>query len=353
MTIGFVTRDYNGIFPYIIPAGCAFYRCLLPMSVAGQKARMGMPAWDPAKGFGIRETENTALFGFDTIMLKLIMDRWAPTQIDIAKSLGQRIIIDLDDFHEGLTPANKAYSTTHPEQNRRANREYYAQTIDKADTLVVSTPFLYDHYTQRHPDVRLVRNGVNMAMFPKRKTSGTKPVIGWAGAIQYRNNDLEQLREWLPDFLEEHDLRFHHAGHDPEAPSFAEVVGIPEWRVTTSPIVFIHEYPASLQFDIGIVPLNDIPFNHAKSNIKGLEYAAAGIPFVASALPEYRVLSESGVGLLAETSDQWIAQLTSLLDHKTRKKAAAINHTIVGREWAIEARADEWQDVFAQTPKPT
>lgn len=346
MTIAFITRDYNGTFPNIIPAGCAFYRCLLPMSVAGQKARMGMPAWDPAKGFGIRETENTALFGFDTVLLKLIMDRWAPTQIDIAKSLGQRVIIDIDDYHEGLTPANKAYGTTHPEHNRRANREYYAQTIDKADTLVVSTPFLYDHYTQKHPDVRLVRNGVNMVMFPKRKTSGMKPVIGWAGAIEYRNNDLEQLREWLPAFLEEHDLRFHHAGHDPEAPSFAEIVGIPEWRVTTSPIVFIHEYPNSLQFDIGIVPLNDIPFNHAKSNIKGLEYAASGIPFVASALPEYRVLSESGVGLLAETSDQWVSQLTSLLDFKTRKRAAATNHAIVGREWAIEARAEEWQDVF-------
>lgn len=353
MTIGFVTRDYNGIFPNIIPAGCAYYRCLLPMSVCGQSARMGMPAWDPAKGFGIRDSETTAVFGFKTIVLKLIMDRWAPTQIDIAKSLGQRIIVDLDDYHEGLTPANLAYDLTHPEKNRRANRDYYAQTIEKADTLTVSTPFLYDVYSQRHPDVRLVRNGVSIPFFPRRKVTNHKPVLGWAGAIKYRNNDLEQLREWLPDFLEEHDLRFHHAGHDPEAPSFAEVVGIPEWRITTTNIVFIHEYPHTLQFDIGIVPLNDIPFNHAKSNIKGLEYAAAGIPFVASALPEYRALAETGVGLLASTPQEWVGQLAGLLEYKTRKQAAAVNHAIVSREWAIEARAEEWQHVFAQIPKPT
>lgn len=345
MAIGFVTRDYNGIFPNIIPAGCAFYRCLLPMSVSGQQARMGMPAWDPTKGFGIRDSEQTAVFGFRTIVLKLIMDRWAPTQIDIAKSLGQRIIIDLDDFHEGLTPANIAYDLTHPDKNKRANREYYAQTIDKADTLVVSTPFLHDHYSQTHPDVRMVRNGVKMDMF-QRRTQAKKPVIGWAGATQYRNNDLEQLREWLPAFLDEHDLMFHHAGHDPEAPSFADIVGIPEWRVTTTPIVFIHEYPSTLLFDIGIVPLNDIPFNHAKSNIKGLEYAASGIPFVASALPEYRILAETGVALLAETSEQWVHQLTSLLDFKQRKRAAAINHKLVKKDWTIEARAKEWQAVF-------
>ena len=348
MTVGWITRDFNGTFPYITPAGCAYYRCLLPMSVSGQKARMGMPAWDPAKGFGIRETEGTALFGFTTVVLKLIMDRWAPTQIDIAKSLGQRIIIDIDDYHDGLTPANIAYEATHPDKNRRANREYYAQTIDKADTLVVSTPFLYDHYSQRHPDVRLVRNGVNLRQFNRRKHTPNKPVIGWAGATAYRNEDLEQLRDWLPAFLEEHDLRFHHAGHSDDSPAFHEIVGIPAHWVSTSPIVPIHKYANGLRFDIGIVPLNDIPFNHAKSNIKGLEYAAAGIPFVASDLPEYRLLHEGGVGALATTPTEWAGQVAELLEYKTRKRAAATQHQIVQRDWTIEARTEEWRNVFAK-----
>jgi glycosyltransferase involved in cell wall biosynthesis len=347
MAIAFLTYDYNGTFPNIIPAGCAYYRCLLPMTVSGHRARMGMPAWDPTRGFGVKESKSTAVFGFDTVVLKLIMYRWTPHQIRTAQSLGQRIIVDVDDYHEALTPANAAYHLTDPETNKKANRQYYEEVITSANTITVSTPFLYDVYSQRHHDVRLVRNGVNMRQFQRRKTTSGKPVIGWAGATSYRNNDLEQLRDWLPDLLERHDLTFHHAGHSAGSPSFAEITGIPTHRVTTSPIVPIHDYAAGLRFDIGLVPLNDIPFNHAKSSIKGLEYAASGIPFVASDLPEYRYLHESGVGRIAATTDDWASQVEELLQYKLRKQEAARNYTAVAAEWAIEARAEEWQDVFA------
>ncbi len=36
---------------------------------------------------------------------------------------------------------------------------------------------------------------------------------------------------------------------------------------------------------VGIAPLVDRPFNRSKSWIKGLEYSAFGLPFVASPLP--------------------------------------------------------------------
>lgn len=346
MAIGFLSRDFNGIFPNIAPAGCTYYRCYLPMAIANQTARLGMPTWDKNRGFGIRESQTSGIFGFNIIVLKLVMDAAAVHQIPVAQSLGQKIIVDIDDFHDGLTPANRAYHVTDPELNKQANREHYSKIIAAADAVTVSTPFLFDYYRQQRDNVFMVRNGVNMHQFEKRKHRNTNPVLGWAGAIAYRNEDLEQLRDWLPALLEEHDLMFHHAGHDPNAPSFAEIVGIDTRRVTTSPIVPIHQYAAGLQFDIGIVPLNDIPFNHAKSNIKGLEYAAAGIPFVASDLPEYRNLHESGVGFIAETPDEWTTQVTTLLDYRTRKQTAAINYNIVKNEWAIKCRADEWAEVF-------
>ena len=349
MSIAFLTRDFNGQFPNIHPAGCAYYRCYLPMALFGKHAVLGMPAWDSARGFGVKDTETTGVFGFSTIVLKLIMDRWASKQIELAQSLGQYIIVDIDDYHEGLTPANKAYLITHPEHNKKSNREFYEQVIAAADMLTVSTPFLHDVYSQRHPNVRVVRNGVNMYQFERRKHTSQKPVIGWAGAVSYRNNDLEQLRDWLPDLLEKHDLHFHHAGHSNDSPSFAEITGIPPWRVTTSPIVPISEYAAGLQFDIGLVPLNWIPFNEAKSNIKGLEYSAAGIPFVASPLPEYRLLHETGAGMLADTAEEWTAAVEILLDYKNRKRAAAIGHKIVSEQWAIEHRRDDWVKVFTNT----
>ena len=129
MSIAFITRDFTGEFPYLTPAGCAYYRCALPLSVCGQPGSLGLPAWDSARGFGVKETTGTGIFGYKTVVLKLIMDRWTPRQIELAQQLGQYIIVDIDDYYDGLTPDNKAYHTTDPALNKRANRDHYLSLI--------------------------------------------------------------------------------------------------------------------------------------------------------------------------------------------------------------------------------
>lgn len=348
MSIAFISSDFHIIDGKLSPGGCGYYRCVLPMLVSGQQSHAGQEAWDSMRGFGIKDTGSTAIFGFSHVMLKLMMLRWTPRQIELAQALGQRVYCDVDDFYQGLTPANKAYSDTDSVKNKVQNRDHYEKVIDAVDVLTVSTPFLLDHYSKRRDNVVMVRNGVNMNQFtPVRQNK--KPVLGWTGATDYRNNDLEQLREWLPDFLEQHDLKFHHAGHTENAPSFADITGIDPRRLTTSPLVPIEMYPTGFKFDIGLIPLRDIPFNQAKSNIKGLEMVAAGIPFIASDLPEYRLLHEDGVGLLATTPDQWIAQAEALLPPHHRNREAARQRAAVNARWSIEARAPEWKSVFAST----
>ncbi len=346
MSIAFISSDFHvGPDGVMRPGGCGYYRCILPMLVSGQRGQAGREAWDPIRGFGIKDSDTTAIYGFKHVMLKLMMLRWTPKQIELAKQLGQRTYCDIDDFYQGLTPANRAYTETDASSSKVQNRDNYERVIDAVDVLTVSTPFLLDYYSQRRDNVVMVRNGVNVNQFTP-VTQNQRPTLGWTGHIGYRNNDLEQLREWLPDFLEEYDLRFHHAGHTDDSPSFADVTGINPQRLSTSPMVTIDRYPEGLQFDIGIVPLSDIPFNHAKSNIKGLEYAAAGIPFIASDLPEYRLLHEDGVGLLATTPDEWRAQVESLFHVNHRKRVAQQQRRIVQQRWSIEARAEEWRAVF-------
>jgi glycosyltransferase involved in cell wall biosynthesis len=345
--IAFLTRDWSGEEPNLVPAGCNFYRCYLPAIVCGQRAVVGIPVYDPIRGYGAKENSRTGVFGYNTVVLKLIMDRTTAPQMRLAKqNARQKFIVDIDDFYQGLTSANKAFLLSHPEHNKKSNRDFYEDVIAEADLITVSTPFLYDYYAEQYPNVKMVRNGVNMNMFNPRKHTDRKPVFGWTGSTEYRNNDLEQLREWLPDFLEEHDLTFHHAGYSDGAPTFAEITGIDPNRLTMSPLVDIVNYASGFKFDVGIVPLNNIPFNQAKSNIKGLEYAAAGIPFIASDMPEYRLLHEDGVGVLADTSEQWKAAATMYLKKATRMTDSQRALTIVKNNWSIEARAKEWREIF-------
>jgi glycosyltransferase involved in cell wall biosynthesis len=346
LNVGFLTRDWTVPPPFNAePGGCAYYRCYLPMVVCGHRGRMGLPVFNSAHGFGVIEDGNIGAYGLDLVVLKLIMDRGLPAQIRLAQqNVRQKIIIDIDDFFDGLTPANRAYQITDPETNKAFNRDHYRKAIEIADAVTVSTPFLYDYYSCMRGNVYLIRNGVNMQQFTQRVHRPGKPVIGWAGSIAFRNNDLEQLREWLPDLLEKHDLMFYHLGDTGK--HICDIAGIPENRLITSPLCTIRQYAQWLQFDIGIVPLNDIPFNVAKSNIKGLEYAAAGIPFVASDMPEYRLLHETGVGTIASTPEEWTLAVERLLDHRERKKEAHRARTALLQHWTIEHRASEWHDLF-------
>lgn len=346
MRIAFITKDFTHDDSNIpIPNGSAYYRCALPMySLRGHQGMMGTPAWLPERGFGIVTGPKQAEFGFPVAVLKLLMGSEIPHQIRGAQAIGQKIVIDIDDHYEEIHPENLAHAATDPSKRRTWNRDNYAESIRLADLVTVSTPFLYDYYKSQGLRVQIIRNGINPDMFQTRQQQ-TRPVIGWAGAIPWRSNDLAEL-DWLPAFLEDHDLAFHHLGATPDA-TVADRLGIPAERFTSAPIAPLSTYPKNLiTFDIGLVPLTDIPFNHAKSALKGMEYAASNIPFVASSLPEYRELAASGVGRVASTPSEWQKHLTELIPLAVRRQEATRQRSIIRSDHSIWSRADEWNDAL-------
>ena len=350
-SIAWITQDFSANTNPPLPGGCAYYRCFLPMSAVGKRAAtsMGYPAWTGEDGFGVKQSKNRALLGFDRVVIKLLMQRNTKSQMELAQALGQYIIVDVDDWYEELPESNQAHWVTDPKTSKFINRDHYRDVIMQADRVTVSTEFLRSKYAEMRDNVVLVRNTIDLSVTQKRPVVNRKPVIGWVGGVPWRGGDLETLQSWLPDFLEKHDLMFHHSGHKDDHKSFAELSGVDPARVTTSSMRPMNRYYLDLfnDYDIGIVPLNDIPFNHAKSNLKGIEYAASGIPFVAQALPEYRNLYKSGVGRIAETPEEWVAHLEELLDYKVRKREAAVNYSVVARKHTIETVADEWYAALA------
>jgi hypothetical protein len=309
---------------------------------------MGKPAWTGQQGFGVIDGEKSARFGFDTVSIKLMMERWVPHQIKVAQSLGQRIINDVDDLYDDLHDDNVSKIVTDPARNKVSNRDHYREGILASDTVTVTTPYLKAHYEALgHPDVRMVRNGVNPMQFRfKEPVYRDRPAIGWVGGIEWRSDDMSALRDWLPGFLAEHRLMFHHSGHIPGHTPLGAILGLPEGTYTWSmlmPFTRIHTlYP----FDIGLVPLSPVPFNDAKSALKGLEYAAAGIAFVASPSAEYRVLEADGCGRTAKTDSDWLAQLGRLLDFGCRRDDVRRNFRAMMEKHTIVQRRDEWRDVF-------
>jgi hypothetical protein len=345
-TVAFLTHDWSWGTDPLQPNGCAWYRCKLPsleLNKRGWFSAVGFPIFNTSRGFGMAVEGDKAVHGWDIIVLKLLMQQEVLESIPKAQAMGQKIIVDVDDWFEGLSKSNRAYETTDPKLNPRSNREIYAKIIMAADAVITSTPFLFDFYGKKRNNVFLVRNGIDTDRW-KRKIyrDNKKTKIGWAGATHWRSNDLEQLSGFMGNYLESHNLLFHHAGHSESAPRANELLGVPERLTRTSPIVPILSYPLMFQnIDIGLIPLNNLEFNYAKSFIKGLEYAAAGVPFIASYSPEYEYLSNSGIGRLARSKSEWIYHLDELRDSKKRKDDADENYFLL-KNFSMDARGDDW-----------
>jgi len=320
----------------------------------GWRVGMGLPHFDKSHGFGMILAKDKTVHGWDILVFKLIMRKEIASAMPMAKALGQKIVVDIDDFFDGLDESNQAHAVTDPRRNSDNNTEHYNSIIAQADAIITSTPFLYEYYSKKYKNVFLVRNGIDISRWNKRyDRAGNRPTIGWVGATPWRSRDLETLNPWMGSFIEKNKLSFHHSGHLGNGSPFArDQLKINKRHCSETPLSPINEYPKLfLNMDIGLVPLNDVPFNHAKSYIKGLEYAAAGVPFVASSAPEYKFLSDAGVGRVAHNEEEWKYHLTELLNPQMRKDEAIINYELVRDMFSMQVRGSDWNNTMERIMK--
>lgn len=263
------------------------------------------------------------LHDVDTIIMQRLMHDGLADHIKKARAVGQVIINDVDDWYWGLDPSNNAWKASHPKTNKKENTNFYRQVINASSIVTTSTPFLKDKMSQWNKNVLLLPNTVDTKAFSKHDhTQNEDVVIGWAGSTAHRSGDLQTLRGVLPTTQNTTThISYLHGGHFHSSPSFAEQVGLPKEMVKTLPTCDPQDYPKLLQMDIGIAPLRDTPFNHAKSEIKLLEYSASGIPWIGSALSAYVSLrDEFGCGRVAQRPREWQRHLNELISSRALRQ---------------------------------
>lgn len=267
------------------------------------------------------------LVDVDIIMMQRLMHDTLAEKIREARAYGQIIINDLDDWYWGLDTKNAAFASSHPKTNPKENRNHYKGVIGASDLVIVSTSYIKERISAwvRCPIV-VLKNTIDVARFtPVDHTEGERPMIGWAGSTSHRSGDLETVRGVIKPLVQSGEFRLQHSGHHDTAPSLHEMFGLSESDVFRIPLCTPQYYPSVLTMDIGIAPLRDTPFNHAKSDIKALEYSASGIPWIASPMTSYKELVEDwGAGRLAKNGQQWIKHLRALKDPDVRAEEGRV-----------------------------
>lgn len=260
------------------------------------------------------------------------------------------VVVEVDDWFLGIPSNNPAFERTHPRRSKAQNRDWLFPLMSLADAVSVSTPFLAEAYSRFNQNVHVLPNYLDWEMWehvPLQFEQDRKVRVGWMGWSKWHRGDLAVLQGVIGPFLKRHpEVEFVAAG-DPDA---HDLLGIPEeQRVSYDPVKFrdgkLPDITAVM--DIGLVPLELNNFNEGKSYLKGMEYAACGIPCIASPTSSYKEWVEPGVnGLLAKRAKDWILHLELLVtDHDLRRQMGRNAREKASRH-TIQDHAYKWEDFY-------
>jgi glycosyltransferase involved in cell wall biosynthesis len=265
-----------------------------------------------------------------------------------ARDDGQIVLYDIDDdlWHLPVwSPAARAMHKMVP-YARACDLEVIDANIRACDGVITSTEYLARVLNERFDvPVHLLRPGIDPSVYvPKTKDHPLR--VGWMGSISHHLPHLRTMQSAL-DCLGEYDAEFMRLGEisgDNSAPLLHEL----PCRVRQLPWGGISELPAKLaEVDIGIIPRVGEAFMEGQSITSGLQYAAAGVPFIASATKEYIDLSFLGVGHVADDIASWRRQLISLLGNdRLRCEDIEISRNVAFKEYGLEATGRRYDEVL-------
>lgn len=321
--------------------GTAQYRCFTP------GAALERAGWDVAVFEEyLQVTPDYRVKGDpDFLVISRIMGDQVPDIVRGARRAGTTVIYDTDDWFFGVPDYNPA--------SKLADVDTMHQAMALADLVTCSTPELAEGYAHLNRTV-VLPNYLDPDIWSgndKYRTPHDGVHLGWMGAFHWRGGDLEELKPWLPRFLDEHpDVTLVSAG-SPELFDYLGVDGLttPDMTGETPTELSKHlrpyqHLPAMLaNFDVGLVPLADNRFNRCKSWAKGLEYAAMGVPCVATASREYRSFVRPGVNGLLVRKGNWVRQVETVMANLDEYRAGALK---VAEEHFIDDHIAKWVDAY-------
>lgn len=269
-----------------------------------------------------------------------------------------RLAIEFDDLLfavddvESIPDYNPA-----PINTRNITSLYKNRVLRCVDQVIVSTDFLKlafmkEFGTEWAPRIDVLPNFAFRSLFfdlhsaHRRK----KPVMLYTGSVCHYSDDNpgDFAGPWLGAIgraVEDGIIEFH---------AFGESRGpMPEQTVLHSN-VHASLWPSELSRmapDIIVAPLQNNPFNVAKSNLKALEAACLGSAFMASVFvgsPYATYVSELGAVRAETTEDELYEKICALADPAIRKTAVNVTVEAVERD-KLWAEGEPARDLFVGT----
>jgi len=296
-----------------------------------------------------------------------------------AKSLGIRVVFDIDDNALAIQPSNPNFmvwgrdkrkirsmvtaymkSGNVPKAIRGKDiddvvdsamvlRDGLLNNIRAADMVTVTTPSLKEDYSRYNNNIVILPNQMPIDLWKNLEYIPHKGRIwvGWAGGWTHYE-DLKLIKASMREVIRRHDnVDLVLIGFDQAKELVFDNIS-PE-RVVTFPwskdLKGYRKYVNSL--DVVLAPSYDSRFNMGKSSIRCLEAWCCEVPVVGSFTTYGRAIKESGGGIVAKRPKDWIKGLGRLITNEgLRKSMGMAGYNYVVKKRTYQVTTDLWHSAY-------
>lgn len=296
--------------------------------------RLASPNWEFKLDENIHELERHVSWA-DIVICQYIC---SPEGLSVIQAIKETrpVLMECDDYFKQVPYQSIAYDENKPGSNTDL---WATRQLMESSGVIVSTPWLAEQYKEYNQNIACMPNCIDFDLW-----DSFNPIphdllrVGFIGGATH-NGDLRLVKNALFALLREYDnVEIHIVSAPPpdDWPKHDRLHMINKWATIDKYAQHVKE----LSFDIGIAPLRDNLFNRGKSNLRGLEYAACKIPFVASPVVPFK----NGLGsFLARDEDEWIALLENLiLNESLRKIEGNLNYSYIKEHYNLEKVAVDY-----------
>lgn len=255
--------------------------------------------------------------------------------IKLAKKLNKKVLFDIDDL---VVDTKYTDTIKYLDSMSKEERALYddgvmrmGRTLKLCDAAITTTERLAEELGHYVPEVFINRNTASEEMCAlskealKNKTRKDDHVgIGYFSGSLTHNDDFELVLPALTKVMEKYPQVQLHVVGELDLP---EALQQYKARVVSHPFVDWKKLPSLIaEVDINLAPLEQSIFNEAKSENKWVEAALVKVPTVASNVGAFQRMIVSGkTGILCDTEEEWVEQLSRLVEDKKERDRIAEN----------------------------
>ena len=279
-----------------------------------------------------------SVFSYDKVVIEKEIFPFLPAWAEwMLKLLGIQYIVDYDDaiFHNYDQSANPII------KNFLGNK--IANVMRFSGTVVAGNQYLADYAARSGAkNIEIIPTVIDLERYPiKQNADDEQFIVGWIGTKTTFEKHLLPCKNWIKALQnQEPNIRFHIVGITQDMDLGKNVKYI-RWTEET-------EVVEILKMDIGLMPLQDSKWEKGKCAYKLIQYAACGIPGVASDVGMNREVTVPGeTGILASADEEWIQAIKTLKSNTELRHQMGRNaRKIVQERYCIQQTSTKWKQIL-------